>query len=444
MTQRPAILRLLAAGVLIAWVLPMSAGLVGDVRPKGSAGPASGFDPNGTYAPGEVLIKFRPEIPPAHRAAAMAVQRVRAIGRIAALDVYRVLLPEGTAVEEKAAALAADPRVLYAEPNYIGRASVTPNDNLFKYQYALSNIGQSIGDVPGSPQGKTGADIKATQGWEESRGDAAVTIAIVDSGVELTHPDLVGKIVGPGRDFVNDDYDASDDLYHGTAVAGIAAASTDNGEGIAGVGWNAMILPVKVLNDQGTGTVSQVADGIVWAAGQGAQVINLSLGFNDVSQVLFDAVAYASDQGCVLVAAAGNNGGPVQYPAAYNDYVLAVAATDYNDDVWEGSNAGPEVEVAAPGVSILTAVPTWFLGSGPLPYSRFDGTSMAAPHVSGLAAILKSLKPWLTAAQIREIIRLSADDVNAATLPGIDDSIGCGRINMAKALVPLKLEAGRP
>lgn len=402
MTQRPAILRLLAAGVLIAWVLPMSAGLVGDVRPKGSAGPASGFDPNGTYAPGEVLIKFRPEIPPAHRAAAMAVQRVRAIGRIAALDVYRVLLPEGTAVEEKAAALAADPRVLYAEPNYIGRASVTPNDNLFKYQYALSNIGQSIGDVPGSPQGKTGADIKATQGWEESRGDAAVTIAIVDSGVELTHPDLVGKIVGPGRDFVNDDYDASDDLYHGTAVAGIAAASTDNGEGIAGVGWNAMILPVKVLNDQGTGTVSQVADGIVWAAGQGAQVINLSLGFNDVSQVLFDAVAYASDQGCVLVAA------------------------------------------AAPGVSILTAVPTWFLGSGPLPYSRFDGTSMAAPHVSGLAAILKSLKPWLTAAQIREIIRLSADDVNAATLPGIDDSIGCGRINMAKALVPLKLEAGRP
>ncbi len=279
MTQRPAILRLLAAGVLIAWVLPMSAGLVGDVRPKGSAGPASGFDPNGTYAPGEVLIKFRPEIPPAHRAAAMAVQRVRAIGRIAALDVYRVLLPEGTAVEEKAAALAADPRVLYAEPNYIGRASVTPNDNLFKYQYALSNIGQSIGDVPGSPQGKTGADIKATQGWEESQGDAAVTIAIVDSGVELTHPDLVGKIVGPGRDFVNDDYDASDDLYHRHGGRRHRRRLHRQRRGIAGVGWPGatMILPVKVLNDQGTGTVSQVADGIVTGSRPGAQVINLGL-----------------------------------------------------------------------------------------------------------------------------------------------------------------------
>lgn len=444
MTHQSAFLRIPGFAVLAAAILLMNAGPVRPAPSFSITGPASGEKPDLPYVPGEILVKFKPEVPDAYRAATLVLHDSRAVDLIPALEVYRVEIPAAASVEEKAAAFAGDPGVLFAEPNYIGRATTTPNDTLFNYQYALANTGQSIGDVPGSPQGKIGADIKAPQGWEGSRGDGSVMIAIIDSGVELTHPDLAGKIAGPGRDFVNDDYDATDDLYHGTAVAGIAAADTDNAEGIAGVAWNAMILPVKVLDDNGAGPVARVSEGIIWAAEQGAQVINISLGFNSASQTLLDAVKYAFNRGCVLVASAGNDNGPVKFPAAFAAYVLAVAATDYNDEVWERSNAGPEVDVAAPGVDILTTIPTWFFGLGPLPYRYMDGTSMAAPHVSGLAAILRGQKPWLSAAEIMEIIRLSADDVNSPTLPGIDDSIGYGRINMEKALVPLKLENNLP
>jgi len=437
MNHRPALLRIPVFAVLIVSVLPMSTGSF-----RGA--PAAVPETEETYVPGEILVKFKAEIPAALRAAALVMNDSIAVGRISELDVYRVAIPAGASVEEKAAAFASNPGVLYAEPNYIGRAATIPNDTLFANQYALSNTGQAIGDVPGSPQGKIAADIKAPQGWEETRGDDSVTIAIVDSGVDLAHPDLAGKIAGPGKDFVNGDLDATDDHYHGTAVAGIAAADTDNAEGIAGVAWNARILPVKVLDDRATGPASRVAEGIIWAAEQGAQIINLSLVFSVSSQTLFDAVKYAFERDSVLVASVGNDGGAVKFPAAYAAYVLAVAGTDYNDIVSDKSSAGPEVDVAAPGIRILTTVPTWYYGPGSLPYRRFDGTSYAAPHASGLAALLKSQKPWLSAADIMDIIRFSADDINADTLPGIDESIGYGRINLEKALVPLKLENDIP
>ncbi|MBN1940289.1 MAG: S8 family serine peptidase, partial [Candidatus Aminicenantes bacterium] len=360
----------------------------------------------------------------------------RVESRLHRLDIYKVRIPAETSVEEAAASLALDPAVLFAEPNYIGRAQTTPNDNLFKYQYALANTGQAIGDVPGSPQGKAGADIKATLGWEETTGSEDVKIAVVDSGVDLVHPDLKNQIAGPGRDFVNDDMDASDDYFHGTAVAGVAAAETNNNEGIAGVAWKARILPVKVLDAAGLGTAEHVADGIRWAADQGARVINLSLGFEEASWTLLTAVQYAFGKNAVVIAAAGSDGGPVQYPAGFSEYVLAVAATDYDDIVWEMSNSGTEVDVAAPGVDVLSTVPTWFFGPSVIPYVRFSGTSIAAAHVSGLAALLFSIKPWLTPEQIMEIIRFTAEDVNSAGLPGKDVRIGYGRINLEKALVP--------
>ncbi|MCX6566372.1 MAG: S8 family serine peptidase [Candidatus Aminicenantes bacterium] len=440
MTHRPASLRIFVFAALIASVLPMNGGPVRDAPSLSLIGPASVRGADVPYVPGQILVKFKSDVPAAYRAATLVLNDSRAVGWISTLDVYTVQISADASVEEKAAAFAGDPGVLFAEPNYVCRAAATPNDNLFKYQYALSNTGQRIGDVPGSPQGKISADIKACQGWEESPGDDSVTIAIIDSGVDLTHPDLVNKITGPGRDFVNDDFDATDDFYHGTAVAGIAAADTNNTEGIAGVAWNAGILPVKVLNADGAGTAARVSEGIIWAAEQGARIINLSLEFDAASQTLLDAVRYAFNRGCILVASAGNDNGAVKFPAAFDAYVLAVAATDYNDEVWASSNSGPEVDVAAPGLDVLTTVPTWFFGGGALPYGYVDGTSMAAPHVSGLAAILKSQKPWLSAAEIMEIIRFSADDVNGATSPGIDESIGYGRINMEKALVPLKLE----
>lgn len=446
MSQRLKVLRTAGAAVLAVAALAaagfsfLSPWSFPFISPAPAASPATAA----AFVPGQILVKFRPESLRAGRAAAFASRNLRSIRWIAALDVYTARIPDNAEVQATVEALGRDPDVLYAEPNYIGYADGTPNDLLFKFQYALANTGQAVGDVPGSPQGKINADIKATQGWEETTGDDTVMIAIIDSGVDLAHPDLAGKIAGPGRDFINDDDDATDDYYHGTAVAGIAAAATDNNEGIAGVAWNAAILPVKVLNAAGAGTADRVADGILWAVSQGARVLNLSLGFDSSSQTLLSAVQYAHERGCVIVASVGNTGGPVRYPAAYDDYVLAVSATDYNDEALPGANAGDAVDVAAPGASILTTVPTWFLGASALPYALVSGTSFAAPHAAGLAAILMSQKPWLDPGEIRAIIQLAADDVNAAILPGRDASLGYGRINMEKTLVPRPFGEDRP
>ncbi|GAG87547.1 unnamed protein product, partial [marine sediment metagenome] len=163
-----------------------------------------------------------------------------------------------------------------------------------------------------------------------------IIIAILDTGVDMLHPDLDEKIHSSGYDFVNDDSDATDDEGHGTHVAGIAAAETHNDEGIAGVAWNCKILPVKVLDSLGLGEIGKLADAIIWAADNGADVMNLSLGIPIESLVLENAIKYAYDKDVVIVAAAGNYdpiwGSDVWYPAAYDDYCLAVAATDYNDE----------------------------------------------------------------------------------------------------------------
>jgi subtilisin family serine protease len=235
---------------------------------------------------------------------------------------------------------------------------------------------------------------------------------------------------------VNDDFDADDDNGHGTHVAGIAAAETNNTEGSAGVGWDCMILPVKVMDSEGSGYYSWIIEGIRWATDNGAHVINLSLGGEADATSLEAAIAYAVSKGTVCVASAGNDGNSVLYPAAY-DNCLAVAATDNTDNRPDWSNPGPEIDVAAPGDAVLSCVPTWFFGEDSFPYAFGFGTSMAAPHVAGLAALIKDLKPWLSVSEIMDIIRFTADDVNSAANPGKDDLIGYGRINMEKALVPI-------
>ena len=181
-------------------------------------------------------------------------------------------------------------------------------------------------------------------------------------------------------------------------------------------------------------------DAIVYATDNGADVINFSLGGDQPSKALEDALAYAYERDVVVVAAAGNENAPVLYPAAYDAYCLAVTATDYNDIRPEWTNHGPEVDVAAPGVRILSCVPTWYWGPNSLPYGYGYGTSMATPHVAGLVALIKSIKPWLRVNEIMDIIRYTADDINAANYPGKDDFIGYGRINMEKALVPIKIK----
>ncbi|GIW08639.1 MAG: hypothetical protein KatS3mg060_3444 [Dehalococcoidia bacterium] len=291
-------------------------------------------------------------------------------------------------------------------------AVVTPNDPAFVQQYGLQRI-------------------RGPQGWALSTGREDVIIAVVDTGVDLSHPDLAGKIVG-GWDFVNDDPIAQDDQGHGTHVAGIAAGIANNALGIAGVAWGARVMPIKVLDAGGSGYTSDVAAGIIWAADHGAKVINLSLGGAGRSVTLETAVNYAVAKGALVVAAAGNGGNSVpNYPGAY-PAAIAVAATDSSNARASFSTYGSFVDIAAPGVSIYATVPTGSCdlchGSG---YAALSGTSMATPHVAGVAAVLAGLPEYSTPAHIRSAIEGAALDLGA---PGRDDFYGFGLVQLDAAI----------
>ena len=292
--------------------------------------------------------------------------------------------------------------VAFAEPNYsVQAADVIPNDPGWGSQYGL-------------------VAIRAPQGWSISTGSNSVTIAILDSGVDMGHADLAGKITA-GYDFVNGDALPQDDYGHGTHVAGIAAALGNNGTGVAGVSWGARIMPLKVLNMFGGGSYANVAAAIVWAADHGAQVINLSLGGVSPSATLQTAVRYAYDKGILLVASSGNTGSDqVLYPARYAE-VMAVGATNFANQPASFSNYGSEVDVAAPGENIYSLWPGG--------YFTQSGTSMSAPYVSGLAAILFSFTN--NAGLVRNAIESTALDVGPA---GWDLYSGAGLIQMDSAI----------
>jgi thermitase len=270
-----------------------------------------------------------------------------------------------------------------------------------------------------------------------------VTVAIIDTGVDLDHPDLQANLL-PGYDFWDYDNVPEDGNGHGTNVAGIAAAAL-NGIGVAGVAPTARILPVRVLNNQGSGSLSDVADGIVYAADR-AQVLNLSLGGTSNSATLQNAINYAANtKGRLVVAAAGNCGdsnypyngcssmNQIVYPAAYSN-VMAVAATTSSDTRASFSNVGSYVDIAAPGVNIYN---TYFGNS----YYAESGTSQATPHVAGLAALVWAKNPGYTAAQVRNRITSTAVDLGAI---GVDTSFGAGRIDVKQALGLTALQATMP
>jgi len=271
----------------------------------------------------------------------------------------------------------------YAEPNYLFQSSYKPNDPYFEpYQYGLQQV-------------------SAPAAWDVTQSAPTVKVAVVDTGVQLKHRDLAGKLAS-GHDFVGGDETPDDSNGHGTHVAGIAAAATNNALGVSGMAPLATIVPVRVLDGSGSGTLEQVAQGVIYAAQQGAQVINLSLGAPASSATLHKAVRYAWSHGAVLVAAAGNESSSApSYPANY-DEVIAVASTNAQDVKSTFSNFGPWVDVAAPGEAIFST----YLGSS---YAYLSGTSMAAPLVSGLAALLAA--QGRTNAHIRSAILGSADPI---------------------------------
>ena len=269
--------------------------------------------------------------------------------------------------------------------------------------------------------------IGASNVWESGTG-SGVKVAVIDTGIQLNHPDLSGNIL-TGYDFVNNDSSANDDNGHGTHVAGIVA-STMNGSGNVGASYSAKLIPIKVLNESGYGYLSDVAKGIYYATDNGARVINLSLGTPYDSDVMRRAVTYASNKGVLIVAAAGNeSGAPCSYPAAYSSVVCVVATTQDNK-LASFSNIGGEL--AAPGVSNYST----YINSS---YAKLSGTSMASPHVAGSAALLMSVCTDCTTSQIRDILRSTAIDLGAE---GKDIIFGYGLVNLVDAINEITGEEG--
>ncbi|PTX64360.1 thermitase [Melghirimyces profundicolus] len=354
------------------------------------------------YVKGEVIVKFKSGTTNSEKAQAHknenATLKERNDHKKVKFDLVKV---KGRSVEEAIQEYKGNSDVEYAEPNYIFKADWVPNDTYYNsYQWG--------------PQ-----KVQAEAAWDYTRSSGSTRIAIVDTGVQYDHPDLNAKVTR-GYDFVGNDWYPYDYNGHGTHVAGTAAAETNNSTGVAGMAPNAEIFAVRVLDANGSGTLADVADGIVHSADYGSDVINLSLGSPSGSSTLKSAVDYAWNRGAVVVAAAGNAGTSTKhYPAAYAN-AIAVGATDPNDNKASFSSYGTWVDVAAPGVDILSTYPT-------NSYAYLSGTSMATPHVAGLAGLLDA--QGRSKSNIRAAIENTAD-----WTPGTGTYWAHGRINAYDAV----------
>jgi len=359
----------------------------------------------------QILVKFKPatslpEVAQIHRQLGGQVKET-----IPGIGVQVVTVPKGQAMA-KAKAYSSNARVAYAEPDFVAEAVGSPDDPWFGSQWGM-------------------VKVQAPQAWDVTTGSGTIKIAILDTGVDLDHPDLANKIVS------NINLTSSttvDDVHgHGTHVAGIAAAMTNNGVGVAGLGYGSTIMNVKVMGDTGSGAYSWIVSGIIWAVDNGAKVINMSLGGSSASSTLEDAINYAWSKGVVVVAAAGNYGNTAPLYPAYYTNCIAVAATDSLDRLAGWSNYGDWVDVAAPGVGIYATLKN----NG---YGYKSGTSMASPHVAGLAALVFTTLSDTNGDgklndEVRSRIEVNCDDIGVS-------GIGYGRINAARAVDSFPMPPG--
>jgi len=352
------------------------------------------------HVPGRILVQFREDAPAEQVRTLVYRAGARFGGEVGATRIHLLRVPVGRE-RAAAAAFARRAEVVFAETDAIlAPQDVVPNDPWYVNEWHLKKIG-------------------CPTAWSTTKGSTGVVIAILDSGVDASHPDLADKIVA-GWNAYNGNTDTRDVTGHGTAVAGTAAAATNNSAGVAAVAWNCKIMPVRVTDSTGYGSFAAIASGLTWAADHGARVANISFTASHSLSVQ-SAAQYFQSKGGVVVISAGNTGTVDNY--ADNPYALTVSATDPSDVLYSWSTRGPHVDISAPGAAYTTV-----RGGG---YTTYSGTSISAPVVAGVAALVKSFNGALTGAQIQDILKRSARDLGAA---GWDENYGWGRVDAAAAL----------
>jgi subtilisin family serine protease len=409
----------------------------------------------GTTKRVELIVGFKRNVATTAQAGVLNTLGAQTEERFGSIRARVVSVPVGQRSAVRAA-LERDPRVRYAEPNVRFHADVSPNDPSFPQLWGLDNSGQAVQGASGTAD----ADIDAPEAWAHSTGSAAVTVGVIDTGIDYTHPDLAANIwINPGEnctgcrndgvdndgngyvddwhgwDFLNNDNNPFDDNGHGTHVAGTIGAVGGNGTGVTGVNWSVRLMPLKFLGADGSGDAADAVRAVLYASSMGAVATNNSWGGDGYSQALADAIQYANDHGSLFVAAAGNsfsdNDADENFPSNYDlPDVVAVASTDNRDARSWFSNYGRRtVDLGAPGSSILSTWP----GGG---YRYLDGTSMATPHVTGAVALAKAAFPDATSFGLKALL-LRTVDPNAALAT---KTVSGGRLNVGNALAC----AGRP
>jgi subtilisin family serine protease len=437
-------MRMLGVAAVVA-----ALGLGGGAARSVSAAPAN----KPAAVPGELIVGFRAGVSDSAQAAALS--RAGATRKKSFKQIHAALAgAPDKKLERVEKALASDPRVSYVEPNHVVSAFVVPNDPSFGSLWGLNNTGQT-GGTPDD-------DIDAPEAWDLEKGSSSVVVAVIDTGVDFSHPDLAAQQwVNPGEncgssdptiscgdrtdgvdndndgyvddwrgwDFINHDNNPFDDNNHGTHVSGTIGAVGDNGIGVAGVNWHVRIMALKFLGSNGSGSTADAISATLFAADHGASVASNSWGGGPFDQGLSNAIEYGASKGMLFVAAAGNdssnNDTTPSYPASYaSDAIVSVAATDSNDSLASFSNYGAtSVDLAAPGVGILSTTP----GNT---YSTFSGTSMATPHVSGAAALVAAHFPGATLYGEKALLMSSVD--TRASLAGMTAT--GGRLNVFNAV----------
>jgi subtilisin family serine protease len=443
----------LPAAVLTAPAIASAATapLVGIAPPAIAALAATSVPDAAGAPPTQVLVRFRSGSDAGDRRSARQAADANFVEPLPLPGLQLVDPEPGVAVRETIARLERSADVLYAEPDAVRTATATvPNDELFDLEWGLNNTGQSILGTAGTPD----ADIDAPEAWDIETGSAGVSVGVLDSGVDAGHPDLAPNIrVNPGEvpgngidddgngladdvsgwDWVDDDNTPDDGAGHGTHVAGTIAAQGNDSTGVTGVAWDAGIVPLRVLGNDGSGWVSDVIKGYKYAADNGIPIVNASLGGSSSSQTERDALAAASN--VLFVVAAGNDGADNDvtgsFPCNYDlDNVVCVAATGQSDGLAGFSNYGATtVDLAAPGVNIASTYIDSNDDSQP-DWRYLSGTSMATPHVAGVAALVRSQRPSATVAEVRAAMLDSVDVMSSLN--------GCvasdGRLNAYRAL----------